>query len=85
MGLSRQGVQRIVNELVKSGMLALEDNIDHKRAPLVLISEVGAEAMAHVNEAQAVWVNGLAEGLSPRQVQQAVRLMRSLRERTEAD
>ncbi|MEM6986399.1 MAG: helix-turn-helix domain-containing protein [Pseudomonadota bacterium] len=83
MGLSRQGVQRIVNELVKSGLLELEDNIDHKRAPLVVISEAGQRAMIGVNRAQALWVNQLAENLNTRQVKQAVSLMKSIRERTE--
>jgi DNA-binding MarR family transcriptional regulator len=41
MGLARQGVQRIVNELVKLGILCFETNIDHKRAPLVSISDAG--------------------------------------------
>ena len=83
MGLSRQGVQRIVNELVKLGLLSLEDNIDHKRAPLVVISKSGLAAMVEVNKAQARWVNKLAEGFNTRQLKQAVSLTRSLREFTE--
>ncbi|MDE0095181.1 MAG: helix-turn-helix domain-containing protein, partial [Gammaproteobacteria bacterium] len=34
MGLARQGVQRIVNDLVELGFVVLEENIDHKRSPL---------------------------------------------------
>ncbi|MEM7378773.1 MAG: helix-turn-helix domain-containing protein [Pseudomonadota bacterium] len=83
MGLSRQGVRRLVNELVKADMLELEDNLDHKRAPLVVISAAGKAAMAQVNDAQAAWVNGLADGLNVQQLHQLAELMRDLRRRTE--
>ena len=48
-GLSRQGVQRIVNDLKKLGLLVLEFNIDHKRAPLVSMSEEGENKIKQVN------------------------------------
>lgn len=83
MRLSRQGVQRIVNDLVKLGMLVLEPNLDHKRAPLVAISKKGQIAMDQVNAAQAEWVNQLSEGLSERQVKQALKVLQSVRERSE--
>ncbi len=83
MGLSRQGVQRIVNELVKLGMLELESNLDHKRAPLVAVSRKGQTAIRKINAAQAVWVNDLSEGMSERTITQALKLLRTLRERSD--
>lgn len=44
MGLSRQAVQRIVNELEKQGMLALADNPAHKRARLADLTDGGRAA-----------------------------------------
>src|SRR5438309_10079220 len=35
LGLARQSVQRVVDDLVAAGQLALRDNPDHARAPLV--------------------------------------------------
>ncbi|MCK5364114.1 MAG: MarR family transcriptional regulator [Gammaproteobacteria bacterium] len=83
MGLARQGVQRIVNDLEGLGIVVLEDNFDHKRAPLVSISEEGNQAMAAIDSAQIAWVNKLSEGLSERQFKEALRVLRAVRERSE--
>ena len=81
MGLARQGVQRIVNDLRKLGMVVLDDNIDHKRASLVSISEQGAKAMEKVNRAQIAWVNRLSDGLGERKLNQALKLLQAVRVR----
>lgn len=83
MGLARQGVQRIVNDLKKLGMLVLEENLDHKRAPLILLSEEGQEAMKAVSEAHVAWFNRLSEGFSERALKQTLRVLQSVRERSE--
>ncbi len=83
MGLARQGVQRIVNDLEGIGMVTLEPNRDHKRSPLVSITDEGNHVMVAINKAQAAWVNVLSEGLSERQINQALRILRQLRERCE--
>lgn len=78
MGLARQGVQRIANDLVKQGMLAHSDNIDHKRSPLMTITIAGAAALKDIEREQAIWVNELADGLSERQLKSAVKLLQSV-------
>ena len=83
MGLARQGVQRIVNELAKLGLVALEDNVDHKRSPLVAISEDGAGVMDEIEEAQTAWVNELSDGLTQAQIVTVLDLLESVRERCE--
>ncbi len=83
MGLARQGVQRIVNDLNRLGMIALEDNLDHKRAPLVTITKQGAKVLNEINKAQAVWVNKIADGLGERQLTQTLKILKSVRERSE--
>lgn len=83
MGLARQGVQRIVNDLERLGMVTFEPNSDHKRAPLITLSKKGEAAIAKINAAQSVWVNQLADGLSDRQLRQALRILQTVRERTE--
>lgn len=83
MGLARQGVQRIVNDLVKLGMLCFETNIDHKRAPLISISEAGQKVMVKVSEAQVTWINELSKGFSERRLKQAVKVLGEIRERSE--
>ena len=83
MGLTRQAVQRIVNDLASIGMVEVKPNVDHKRAPLVSISKSGADAMVEVNKAQVRWVNQLADGLSERQISQALRLLERVQKRCE--
>ncbi len=79
MGLSRQGVQRIVNDLVDIDMIKLESNLDHKRAPLVLLTKQGRRAIDKINVAQAKWVNDLAEGFSERSLKQALNALLAIR------
>ncbi|MEM7169848.1 MAG: MarR family winged helix-turn-helix transcriptional regulator [Pseudomonadota bacterium] len=83
MGLARQGVQRIVNDLEGLGRVVLEENLDHKRSPLVKITEAGDEVMAAIKEAQAAWVNQLADGLSERRIRDTLKLLEAVRDRTE--
>ena len=83
MRLARQGVQRIVNDLESLGVVVLESNLDHKRAPLVSTTEKGRETMLAVREAQAAWVNQLSAGLSERQMQQALKVLEAVRARLE--
>ncbi|MFW2386710.1 MAG: MarR family winged helix-turn-helix transcriptional regulator [Polyangiales bacterium] len=81
MGLARQGVQRIVNDLVQLGMVVLQDNIDHQRAKLASLSRKGHKAIAQIDEAQVAWVNRLSDGLSEREIKRALRLMKTVAER----
>ncbi|WP_109357410.1 MarR family winged helix-turn-helix transcriptional regulator [Sphingorhabdus sp. EL138] len=83
MGLARQGVQRIINELNKIGLVKSMPNIDHKRAPLFSLSDKGEKTMAKINEAQAAWVNNLSDSLSAKQLDQSLDLLQSIRELSE--
>src|SRR5262252_3396520 len=44
MGLNRQGVQRIVNELAEQGLVEFRLNPNHQRARLVVLTRKGKEA-----------------------------------------
>ncbi len=83
MGLARQGVQRIINDLERLGLVLLKDNVDHKRAKLVALTDDGRQAMAQINKAQTAWVNQISEGLNERQINQALKLMQTVRGRSE--
>lgn len=83
MGLARQGVQRIVNDLEGLGLVTLEPNMDHKRAPLVSLTEAGKKIMVDVDKAQVKWVNELADGLNEKQIKQALEVIETVRERIE--
>lgn len=78
MGLTRQAVQRIVNDLAAEGLVTLEENPDHKRARLVLLSAAGTAAFAEASERQAGWAERLGEGLDAGALAAATQLLRVL-------
>jgi DNA-binding MarR family transcriptional regulator len=63
MGLTRQSVHATVARLVRDGLLELAPNTDHRRSQLVCLTEAGTAKYAALDGRQAVWVNGLADGL----------------------
>ena len=85
MGLTRQAVQRIVNDLKQLNMIEMLDNRDHKRAPLIAITTAGETVMEKINQAQISWVNQLSSGLNDRTIHQAHNLLEKVRGRLEQD
>lgn len=85
MGLSRQNVQRIANELAASGLLEFAPNPHHQRAKLVLLSEHGRAVYARAAARQAPWAAALAKGLPEDAIEEATGLLRMLRRQLEAD
>ena len=83
MGLHRQGVQRIVNELEAEGIVALADNPHHRRARLVRLTRKGEALYREADRRQKPWAKDLAKGLDAKAIVAAQRLLQSLRERVE--
>jgi DNA-binding MarR family transcriptional regulator len=81
MGLTRQAVQRLVNEMQGDGLLRLAPNPHHQRAKLVLLSARGKTAFAAAMKRQSAWANDLAAGLSTKQIQTAAATLRRVRQR----
>ncbi|QEN89235.1 MarR family transcriptional regulator [Labrys sp. KNU-23] len=85
MGLNRQGVQRIVNELADEDILAFRDNPHHRRAKLVVMTAKGKAAYEAANRLQKPWVDALAQGVAVEDVTACQRLIETLRVRLEAE
>lgn len=83
MGLARQSVQRLVNELADTGLVDIKDNPHHKRAKLVCLSEAGRRSFDAIHKLQRPWVDGLAEGLETEKIAIAAEVLQSLRARLE--
>jgi DNA-binding MarR family transcriptional regulator len=84
MGLTRQAVQRSVDEMLSDGLVRLEPNPHHKRAMLVTMTERGISAFRAASERQQRWADVLAAGLSPTGIEAASRLLRELQRRLTA-
>lgn len=83
MGLHRQGIQRIVNELEAEGIVEFHTNPHHKRAHLVLLTTKGRKLFEAALALQVPWVNSLSSGLKPRDVAMAQSVIDHLKKRLE--
>lgn len=83
MGLSRQGVQRLANEMKKDGLLAFTPNPHHKRAPLAVMTAKGRETFRGAMALQRKWAAALARDIPPHELMTASGLMNKLRSRLE--
>lgn len=81
MGLSRQAVQRIVNDLQKAGLVELRPNPRHARAKLVALTEAGARVLDQAAQRQVLWVEALAQGLTEAQITAAANLTATIADR----
>jgi DNA-binding MarR family transcriptional regulator len=83
MGLARQSVQRIVDELAEAGLVGFADNPAHKRARLVVMTPRGQRVFAR---ATALWTpvaDAMLAGLDPRLVRKTADSLAAVRERLE--
>lgn len=83
MGLHRQGIQRIVNELEAEGIVEFQTNPHHKRAHLVLLTAKGRKLFEDAVALQVPWVNALSCGLKPKDVAMAQSVIEHLKTRLE--
>lgn len=83
LGGNRQNVQRIINDLHNDGLVTFEVNPHHRRAQLVVLTEKGRRTFEAAMELQVPWVNGLADGLSVKDLETVHRVVTALRNKLE--
>ncbi|MDA0179518.1 MarR family transcriptional regulator [Solirubrobacter phytolaccae] len=49
LGVSRQNIQRLADQLQQEGLVALEPNPDHKTSPLLALTTEGRQALERIN------------------------------------
>ena len=81
MGLTRQAVQRNVDDMRTDGLVRLEPNPHHLRAMLVAMTEHGEAAYRQASARQERWADDLAAGLTPEAIEAAGTLLRTLQQR----
>jgi DNA-binding MarR family transcriptional regulator len=84
MGLARQSVQRLANEMERDGLLRFGTNPHHQRARLVLLTPRGKAAYARAMALQGPWAKSLMDGLSVRQIEAATKVLRTIRAQLDA-
>ena len=81
MGLTRQAVQRLANEMRADGLVRFAPNPHHQRAKLVLLTATGKTAFAAVMKRQSAWATELGRGLHASQIKTAAGMLRTIRQR----
>ena len=85
MGLTRQAVQATVNQLRAEALVEARDNLDHRRSPLIALTERGSERYAAADPRQIRWINELSAGLDITDLAAAARALRELGDRLETN
>jgi DNA-binding MarR family transcriptional regulator len=80
LGLARQSVHRVVNDLLADGLLAADPNPDHRSAPLISTTAAGDRVLHRLvqrgDDDRHERLSAL--GLSPEELQRARRTLRTL-------
>ena len=71
MGLTRQAVQRIANQLVEDGLAAFTDNPDHRGSPILSLTDRGVAVDDAICEEHARWSNRIARKLDAARMETA--------------
>ncbi|HEY2228775.1 MAG TPA: MarR family transcriptional regulator [Xanthobacteraceae bacterium] len=83
MGLTRQAVQRVANDLAQAGFVRFAPNPHHQRAKLVVLTASGTAAFRAAIARQVPWANRIAADLDPRRIKAARAILRSIAQRLE--
>jgi DNA-binding MarR family transcriptional regulator len=78
MGMTRQGVQRIANQLVEDGLAEFAANPHHRSSPVLKLTPEGTAVDDAICEAHARWSNGVARQLDADKLEAAIDTFRTL-------
>jgi DNA-binding MarR family transcriptional regulator len=84
MGLTRQSVQATVNRLLAEGLVEADANPDHRRSPLIRLTELGSSKYDQLQRRQASWINELSAGLKLSELETTAGVLRELSDRLDA-
>lgn len=68
LGVTRQAVQRVANELVHERLAEYRDNPDHRGSPLLALTDAGRDALTAINRRAQAFHRRLAHRLGPSRV-----------------
>jgi DNA-binding MarR family transcriptional regulator len=83
MGLTRQAVQASVNRLLSEALVEVGENPDHRRSPLIRLTEAGSRKYAAVDRRQIRWISELTAGLKVSDLAKTARVLHDLSDRLE--
>jgi DNA-binding MarR family transcriptional regulator len=78
MGLTRQGVQRLVDAMQKDGLLLFSTNPDHKRAKLIDLTDIGRDVFLKLDEKQSKQAITHSSNLSQEELETALSVLKKI-------
>ncbi|MET7339205.1 MarR family winged helix-turn-helix transcriptional regulator [Nonomuraea sp. NPDC005650] len=78
MGLTRQSVHALVRRLVDQGLVEFAPNADHRRSPLVQLTDAGSAAYSILDRRQVEWANRLGARIPESDLETAERVLITL-------
>ncbi len=78
LGVSRQAIQRVANELVGAGLVEFRSNPDHRTSPLLVLTGNGRDVLKAITERATVVNTRLAAALGPARLRGTREDLRSL-------
>lgn len=78
MGMTRQGVQRIADILVRRGLAEYRPNPAHRRAKLLACTEAGYWAVRRISVAQHPWADRIGHTVGVEELHAALAVMQRL-------
>lgn len=80
MGLTRQGVQRLTNDMTAAGLVEMQDNPKDRRARVVQLTDEGRKAYeAALQRWREEWTAQMEEILTAEEITETMRRLRRLR------
>lgn len=68
LGISRQGVQRVANDLVRDDLAVFRSNPDHRSSPLLALTSAGQETLKRITTRAAQVHDMLTAGIPPNEI-----------------
>jgi DNA-binding MarR family transcriptional regulator len=83
LGISRQGVQRVANDLVGEELAAFQPNPDHRSSPLLELTPAGRHVLHRITAQATEAHRALTADFPPSEIAAARDLLRRLTERVQ--
>ena len=78
IGLTRQAVQRLADDMVSDGLVEFAENLADARAMQLLLTEAGRVAYHDALEREWQWTNAIAADFDVEQIANAVALLEAI-------
>jgi DNA-binding MarR family transcriptional regulator len=85
MGMTRQGVQRVADQLVDRGLAEYRPNPAHRRAKLLACTQAGYWAIRQIALVQRPWADQIAANIGATELQQTLTTIRRILAALEGD